>query len=41
MLFRTYELVLLQFDGEKIVSVMFDPCEKTANISAIQPLIQN
>ncbi|KAL7039352.1 hypothetical protein ACKWTF_009883 [Chironomus riparius] len=37
----TYELVLLQFDGEKIVSIMFDPCETIANNSAIQPLIQN
>lgn len=24
----TYELVLLQFDGDKIVSGMFDPCPK-------------
>ncbi|XP_070498772.1 gustatory receptor for sugar taste 64a-like [Chironomus tepperi] len=37
----TYELVLLQFDGEKIVSVMFDPCEHVANSSAMQTLIQN
>lgn len=29
----TYELVLLQFDGDKIVSGMFDPCPKPLQIS--------
>jgi gustatory receptor len=30
----TYELVLLQFDGDKIESIMFNPCPELDNVQA-------